>query len=95
MADFANPLVIGGNFNVLSTEIFFAVVGAAHDQGRAAVLAIVLLAFTLSAFLAQRLWVGRRSYATVTGKGDAGVPARAAGRAARGAASARCCPGWC
>ncbi len=23
MADFANPLVIGGNFNVLSTEIFF------------------------------------------------------------------------
>ena len=47
MADFANPLVIGGNFNVLSTDIFFAVVGAAHDQGRAAVLAIVLLAFTL------------------------------------------------
>src|ERR1700722_10785281 len=74
MADFANPLVIGGNFNVLSTEIFFAVVGAAHDQGRAAVLAIVLLAFTLSAFLAQRLWIGRRSYATLTGKGDAGLP---------------------
>ena len=74
MADFANPLVIGGNFNVLSTDIFFAVVGAAHDQGRAAVLAIVLLAFTLSAFLAQRLWIGRRSYTTVTGKGDAGLP---------------------
>ena len=74
MADFANPLVIGGNYNVLSTEIFFAVVGAAHDQGRAAVLAIVLLAFTLSAFLAQRLWIGRRSYATLTGKGDAGLP---------------------
>jgi iron(III) transport system permease protein len=74
MADFANPLVIGGNFNVLSTEIFFAVVGAAHDQGRAAVLAIVLLAFTLSAFMAQRLWIGRRSYATMTGKGDAGLP---------------------
>jgi iron(III) transport system permease protein len=54
MADFANPLVIGGNFNVLSTDIFFAVVGASHDQGRAAVLAIVLLAFTLTAFLAQR-----------------------------------------
>ncbi|HSU06159.1 MAG TPA: iron ABC transporter permease [Acetobacteraceae bacterium] len=74
MADFANPLVIGGNFNVLSTDIFFAVVGAAHDQGRAAVLAIVLLAFTLAAFLAQRAWLGRRSYATVTGKGDAGLP---------------------
>jgi iron(III) transport system permease protein len=75
MADFANPLVIGGNFNVLSTDIFFAVVGAAHDQGRAAVLAIVLLAFTLAAFVIQRRWVGSRSYVTVSGKGDGGVPA--------------------
>ena len=75
MADFANPLVIGGNFNVLSTDIFFAVVGASHDQGRAAVLAIVLLAFTLTAFLAQRFWLGQRSYATVAGKGHAGIPA--------------------
>ncbi len=75
MADFANPLVIGGNFNVLSTDIFFAVVGASHDQGRAAVLAIVLLAFTLTAFMAQRFWLGRRSYATVAGKGHAGIPA--------------------
>ena len=39
LADFGNPLVLGGNFEVLSTKIFFAVVGAAHDQGRAAVLA--------------------------------------------------------
>jgi iron(III) transport system permease protein len=75
MADFANPLVIGGNFNVLSTDIFFAVVGASHDQGRAAVLAIVLLAFTLTAFVAQRVWLGRRSYATLGGKGHAGLPA--------------------
>ncbi len=76
MADFANPLVIGGNFNVLSTDIFFAVVGASHDQGRAAVLAIVLLAFTLTAFLAQRFWLGRRSYATMAGKGHVGIPAK-------------------
>jgi iron(III) transport system permease protein len=50
-------------------------VGAAHDQGRAAVLAIVLLAFTLGAFYAQHRWLGRRAYTTVTGKGDAGLPA--------------------
>lgn len=75
MADFANPLVLGGNFNVLSTDIFFAVVGAAHDQGRAAVLAIVLLMFTLAAFVLQRRWIGSRSYVTVAGKGDGGVPA--------------------
>lgn len=75
MADFANPLVLGGNFNVLSTDIFFAVVGAAHDQGRAAVLAIVLLMFTLAAFVIQRRWIGSRSYVTVAGKGDGGVSA--------------------
>lgn len=72
MADFGNPLVLGGNFDVLSTEIFFAIVGAQYDQGRAAVLAIVLLIFTLSAFYAQRRWLGKRSYTTQTGKGDGG-----------------------
>ncbi len=73
MADFGNPLVLGGNYDVLSTEIFFAIVGAQYDQGRAAVLAMVLLFFTLSAFYAQRRWLGKKSYTTVTGKGDAGV----------------------
>lgn len=73
MADFGNPLVLGGNFDVLSTEIFFAIVGAQYDQGRAAVLAMALLGFTLGAFYAQRFWLGRKSYTTVTGKGDAGV----------------------
>ncbi len=74
MADFGNPLMLGGSFNVLSTDIFFAVVGAAQDQGRAAVLGVVLLGFTMAAFTAQRLWVGRARYTTVTGKGDSGVP---------------------
>src|SRR2546425_1141197 len=73
LADFGNPLVLGGNYHVLSISIFFAVVGAQHDRGRAAVLSIVLLVFTLGAFYAQRRWLGRRSYATVTGKGDAGL----------------------
>jgi iron(III) transport system permease protein len=73
LADFGNPLVLGGNFQVLSISIFFAVVGAQHDRSRAAVLSIVLLVFTLGAFYAQRRWLGRRSYATVTGKGDSGL----------------------
>lgn len=76
MADFGNPLVLGGNFDVLSTEIFFAIVGAQNDQGKAAVLAIVLLLFTLTAFYAQRRWLGKKSYTTRTGKGDGGIPAR-------------------
>lgn len=73
MADFGNPLVLGGNYDVLSTEIFFAIVGAQNDQGKAAVLAIALLIFTLTAFYAQRRWLGKKSYTTQTGKGDGGT----------------------
>jgi iron(III) transport system permease protein len=76
LADFGNPLVLGGQYEVLSTQIFFAIVGAQGDPGMAAVLAIVLLMFTLTAFYAQRRWLGKKSYATVTGKGDAGVHVR-------------------
>ena len=73
MADFGNPLVLGGSQGVLSTEIYFAVVGAQTDPSRAAVLAIVLLGFTLIAFVAQRLWLSGKGFATVTGKGDSGA----------------------
>jgi iron(III) transport system permease protein len=76
LADFGNPLVLGGSYEVLSTQIFFAIAGAQGDQSMAAVLAIVLLIFTLSAFYAQRRWLGKKSYATITGKGDAGVHIR-------------------
>lgn len=72
IADFGNPLVLGGNFNVLSTEIYFAIVGAVADPAKAAILAIALLTLTLSAFLVQRTWLGKKSYATVTGKADSG-----------------------
>lgn len=72
LADFGNPLVLGGNFDLLSTEIFFAIVGSVADGSRAAVLSIALLCLTLTAFLIQRRWVGKGSYATVTGKADSG-----------------------
>jgi iron(III) transport system permease protein len=74
MADFGNPMVLGGSFNVLATDIFFAIAGAQYDAGRAAVLAVVLLGFTLGAFWLQNQWLGRRLYVTVTGKGDGGQP---------------------
>jgi iron(III) transport system permease protein len=73
MADFGNPMVLGGSHGVLSTEIFFAVVGSQNDPSRAAILAMILLAFTLSAFLAQRFWLSGKNFSTVTGKGDSGV----------------------
>jgi len=74
MADFGNPIVVGGQFAVLSTDIFFAIVGAQYDQGRAASLALVLTAFALVVFLLQQRLLGRRSYTTLTGKGDNGLP---------------------
>ncbi|MDP9812684.1 iron(III) transport system permease protein [Rhizobium tibeticum] len=73
MADFGNPMVLGGSHGVLSTEIFFAVVGSQNDPSRAAVLAMILLLFTMSAFIAQRFWLSGKNFATVTGKGDSGA----------------------
>jgi iron(III) transport system permease protein len=74
IADFGNPILLGGNFGVLSTEIFFSVVGAQLDQGRAATLGIVLLVFALGAFFLQRRVLGRRIYTAMSGKGDSGLP---------------------
>lgn len=72
LADFGNPLVLGSGYSVLSTEIYFAIVGAVADPAKAAILAIALLTLTLSAFMAQRIWLGKKSYATITGKADSG-----------------------
>ena len=73
IADFGNPVVVGGQFSVLSTDIFFAIVGAQYDQGRAASLAWILTVFALIIFALQRALLGKQSYTTVTGKGDAGI----------------------
>ncbi|HSC72155.1 MAG TPA: iron ABC transporter permease, partial [Candidatus Methylomirabilis sp.] len=73
LADFGNPIVLGGEFEVLSTEIYFAIIGR-FDQTLAASLGIVLLIFSLATFLLQQLWLGKRSYVTVTGKPPSGKP---------------------
>ncbi|MEJ8846600.1 iron ABC transporter permease [Variovorax rhizosphaerae] len=73
IADFGNPVVVGGQFSVLSTDIFFAIVGAQYDQGRAASLAWVLTIFALGVFALQRSVLGKKNYTTVSGKGDSGI----------------------
>ncbi|MDB5846618.1 MAG: iron transporter permease, partial [Rhodoferax sp.] len=75
LADFANPLVLSGNFEVLSTKIFFAIAGAQQDASRAAILALTLLLLTVSVFALQQKWLGTASYTSVGGKGDNGFPA--------------------
>jgi len=74
MADFGNPIILGGSYAVLSTDIFFAIVGASLDPGMAAALALVLTLFALVVFFFQRQLLGRTAFTTVTGKGDAGLP---------------------
>ena len=44
LADFGNPIILGGEFEVLSTEIYFSIVGR-FDQTLAATLGIILLSF--------------------------------------------------
>ena len=72
LADFGNPMVLGGDYDVLATEIYFSIVGAQLDYARASTLGILLLSFSLLAFVIQRQWIGKKSYVTVTGKGSGG-----------------------
>ena len=73
LADFGNPLLLGGNLEVLSTSIYFAVVGVQQDPGRAAVLAVILLLLSLGLFVVQRRLLARKSFVTVGGKGEGGA----------------------
>lgn len=73
LADFGNPIILGGEFEVLSTEIYFAIIGR-FDKTLAASLGIVLLSASLVTFVLQQFWLGRRSYVTVTGKPPSGRP---------------------
>ena len=71
LADLGNPLLLGGNANVLSVEIFLAINGL-FDQQKGAALSLILLIPTLTVFLLQRYYVSRRSYVAVTGKPTGG-----------------------
>jgi len=66
-ADFGNPLVLGGEYDVLSTEIYFSIAGAQLDFAKAAALGLILLLLSLSVFFIQKKWIGKKSYVTVTG----------------------------
>lgn len=67
LEDFGNPIVIQGDFPVLTVEAFLAVTGM-YNMPLGATLAIFLLIPTLAIFIVQKYWVSRKSYVTVTGK---------------------------
>lgn len=67
IADFANPMLIGGSYDTLATSIYLQITGAYDKQGAAA-MAVVLLAITLTMFVVQKYVLEAKSTATLTGK---------------------------
>jgi iron(III) transport system permease protein len=70
LADFANPLIIGGDFPLLATEAWYRIDGWADLRG-ATLLVTTLLPPALCLFAAERYWVSRRVYTVVSGRGTA------------------------
>lgn len=66
-ADLANPLVIGGDFTVLSSRAYIAINGE-YDVPAGAAYSMILLVPGLIVFIVQRYWGERKSVVTVTGK---------------------------
>lgn len=82
LADFATPLVLAGhNFPVLPTQAYLQITGLYDLKGGAA-LSFVLLVPALIVYAAQRYWVGRRSFVTVSGKVGARTSTKGLGRGA-------------
>lgn len=72
IADLANPLVLGGDFTVVSARAYLAIVGE-FDVLTGSVLSLFLFAPALIVYLLQRYWIDRRTVISVTGK-PAGRP---------------------
>ena len=67
IADFANPMIIGGSYDTLATTIYLQITGA-YDKAGAAAMAVVLLCITLVMFGVQKYYLERKTAATLTGK---------------------------
>lgn len=67
VADFANPMAIGGNFVTLATQIYLQAIGSYDIQGGAAV-AVVLLNIAIILFILSKYWLEKKTYVTITGK---------------------------
>ena len=67
IADFANPMIIGGSYDTLATTIYLQITGA-YDKEGASAMAVVLLCITLFMFILQKYWLEAKSTATLTGK---------------------------
>ena len=67
IADFANPMLIGGSYDTLATTIYLQITGA-YDKAGASAMAVVLLCITLAMFGVQKYYLEAKTAATLTGK---------------------------
>ncbi|WZL82387.1 iron ABC transporter permease [Vallitaleaceae bacterium 9-2] len=67
VADFGNPMVVGGNYTTMAVQIYMQGIGSL-DMSGATALAILLLLISVCAFLFQKYYIGKKTYITVTGK---------------------------
>lgn len=72
IADLGNPLVLGGNFEVLATRIYISIIGL-YDTSSAAVFSMILLVPSLLVFILQNYIISRSNVVSVTGK-PSGTP---------------------
>ncbi|MBR4503162.1 MAG: iron ABC transporter permease [Clostridia bacterium] len=67
IADFANPMIIGGSYDTLATTIYLQITGA-YDKNGACAMAVVLLMITMAMFVVQKYYLESKTAATLTGK---------------------------
>ena len=74
VADFANPMMIGGSYDTLATTIYLQVTGA-YDKAGASAMAVVLLCLTLVLFLIQKYYLEKRTCGHPDRQGQPGADA--------------------
>ncbi len=67
LADLANPLVLGGNYTVLASRMYIAIVGE-YNLTAGSVLAVMLLVPALVVYFVHRYYANKSSIVSVSGK---------------------------
>ncbi len=78
LADLGNPIVLGGDFTVLASRLYIAIIGE-YDTLGGAVLSVLLLVPSIIVYLVHRYYAERASVVSVTGK-PTGRPTELASR---------------
>jgi iron(III) transport system permease protein len=63
ITDFGNPIVIGGDYNVLATEMYNQVLGQANFERGTVIGMVLLLPAAIAVFVEK--WISRRQYHTI------------------------------